>query len=366
MIKWIIPILGLTICGFSSQVMATCSGHSSAPAEVNVSQDVVDYNSATFEYSDIRFSLLKSCNPRVFAALEAMPAMGDLSGSSPFKPGTTGFTTETSTWIRDNVRLEFALKDASVGAIDIPITDATLAYMIMPGSPVGGGSVVINGDDYYTGAGGLGMASIDLIVTKLKVSILFTTPLTTDIINEINSKPISTTLVNLPLSTADINDTDVRSSSNRNLILNLQLQLKSPTCTVSDTSVDLGTTTVAALASNQVVNQKDFDVQFQCEALPSNALNITISDAFNGANLSETGVLLNQPGMPDAANDVGVQLLTEDGLPVKLGTQTEFIPTDSSAAPQYSKTFKAQLYRTGANPSLGRVNTQATVTLEYE
>lgn len=361
-----ILVVGVLSCLSAAEAIATCSFPTSAlnyPFQFNVT----NYNATTSSpYTESR-EIFK-CSPAVYSRVVFNGSQGQLSSQSPFmvvfEQSQSNLTAETQTWLGQNLEISFKFLDGAVGAKVVDVTNNSSDFPILPGSPPGP-TQVIGGIEYFKGRSGAGINGFGLSLYQLTTTLKFTSSPSSDVITELNNKPVRIKLGDLKINTRDYNANNL-SSTTLPIYVDLQLKIKIPTCTMRDVNVDLGKTTLAQLKSAGVANLTAFDVEFRCDAIASKSIHSRITDAFNISNVNGQGILFNHPTSANAAQDVGVRLLDKNDKPLMIGSRAPFIPTDLSAAPTYRKTLKAQLYKTGQNPTLGYVNAQATVLLDYE
>ncbi len=365
--KCMMLVVGVLSCVSAAKAIAACPLSTSAlnyPSTLEVTQ----YQATTStEYTDRRV-IFNNCQPIVYARAIFNASAGELSSNSPFmvnlRLNESGLSEETKAWLEQNLELSFKFRDGASGAREVVVSNNSDDFGILPGSPLGS-TGNYNGLDYFKGANGQGIGSFSLNLYQLTTTLKFVSSPSSNVVNELNTTPVRIKLGDLEIKTRDRN-AEVYNETVQPMYLDLALKIKIPTCTMRDVNVDLGKTTLGQLKNNNVANLKAFEVQFQCDAIASGAIYSRITDAFNASNINSNGVLFNQPVLANAAQDVGVQLLTHDSQALAIGTRAPFIPTDESQAPTYRKALKAQLYRTGPNPTAGYVNAQATVLLDYE
>ncbi|WP_313445846.1 fimbrial protein [Stenotrophomonas indicatrix] len=134
-------------------------------------------------------------------------------------------------------------------------------------------------------------------------------------------------------------------------------QLRTPTCMLSDTLVDLDPVSAEALASpSSHAGEKAFDVRMTCVA-SGVSLNLNLADANNAGT---TGSLLS-PTADSSAQGVRVQLL-HGGSPVSLGREWDH--GLSSYGDQYIP-FSARYTRVPGDLVPGSITGQAVMTVDY-
>ena len=368
--RWIIPILSIIACGSITQTYAACTIRTD-PLIYPMTWEIKHYH-PTGTGNEIRGGepMFTGCNPVVDTRAVFNASTGELTTNSPFGVNFTrnesGLSAEAMSWLQQNLELAFNFKDGAVGAKTIEITANHPDFAILPGSPITGGSQIIDGLEYYLGGDNRGIQTFGLRLNKLTTHLKFISSPSTNVVNELNSKPFRIKLGDLHVHTVEHGSHKNYQYKQRPMYVEIKLNFKIPTCTMKDVLVDLGQTTLGQLKSEKVSNTKEFDVEFKCEAIASKSIYATITDAFNPSNINDNGLLLNQPTLLNAAKGIGIQLLTHDNKTLNIGSRAVFTPTENTHAPTYRKKLKAQLYRTDPNPTAGYVNAQATVLLDYE
>ncbi|MFW1942602.1 fimbrial protein [Acinetobacter guillouiae] len=92
----------------------------------------------------------------------------------------------------------------------------------------------------------------------------------------------------------------------------------------------------------------------------------TIKDSYTANNINTNGILINQPSLANRSN-VDIQLRDGSDVPLAIGSQRSFysIPTGSTVT-KFIKALKARYFRSAATATPGYVQTQATVSLDYQ
>ncbi|WP_427927692.1 fimbrial protein [Acinetobacter guillouiae] len=147
----------------------------------------------------------------------------------------------------------------------------------------------------------------------------------------------------------------------------LKLNFNFPTCTMANQIVNLATVSNSVLNSQQTANEQNFNVEINCAvAMPSKVLLATIKDSYTASNINTNGILINQPSLVNRSN-VDIQLRDGSDVPLAIGSQSSFysIPAGSTAT-KFMKALKARYFRSAATATPGYVQTQATVSLDYQ
>lgn len=136
-----------------------------------------------------------------------------------------------------------------------------------------------------------------------------------------------------------------------------------PACKVAvdPTVVTLPTVYASAFTGvGSITGQTPFNVQLTCTSGAN--LAITLAASAPAPGLVSSGVIAPTPGS-GYAQDVGVQILDQDGSPIAFGTP---IPEGVTPNGTFSVPFYARYYQTGTTVSAGQVSAKATYTLTYQ
>lgn len=325
-------------------------------------------------------SMLSGCNPtaRVNSYFNAASGNTDLTGNSPFGVAPTvmiiGSTADTATlnaakaWLAGNFKISFNLRDNSRGKPAKSILSLNTSYNILP--EAGNGAIVINsaGIPFFNGSG-TGTAQVDTITENLKINFTNTTKPSAAIIDALNNATVRIHLGTYHYKHAPYYD--IRQSSevtgSLEMYEDLTLRFNFPTCTMANQIVNLATVPTSVLNSNQTSNEQNFNVEINCTvAMPSKVLLATIKDSYTPGNTNTNGILINQPSLANRSN-VDIQLRDSSDVPLAIGSQRSFysIPTGSTAT-KFMKALKARYFRSATTATPGFVQTQATVSLDYQ
>lgn len=133
-----------------------------------------------------------------------------------------------------------------------------------------------------------------------------------------------------------------------------------PAC--NDPAVTVVLPTVLTSVFNQqtgfTTGKTPFNLQFTC----SSAVAPSITLATSSPQIDATGVIAPTTGT-GYAQDVGVQILDQGGLPVTFGKP---ITTGSGTSTSFNVLFYAQYYQIGTPVTAGQVHAVATYTLTYQ
>jgi type 1 fimbria pilin len=101
-------------------------------------------------------------------------------------------------------------------------------------------------------------------------------------------------------------------------------------------------------------------------SMPSRGLVATIKDSYTASNINTNGILKNRPSLVNRSN-VDIQLRDGSDVPLAIGSQASFysVPAGSTAT-TFIKALKARYFRSAATATPGYVQTQATVSLDYQ
>lgn len=311
---------------------------------------------------------------RVTAGNTNLTATG--SGSYPFgvdtnivlngSTATVAIQNLAKTWLSENLKLSFNLRD-DINTTPVAVTELNKDYNVLPNTSQPG-RVTINGEEYLRATSGLVNARFSVPHTGIAL-INQTTP-SSDIIAALNGATIR---IHLGTTTFKFDNYFTKPPTNNpkvvvgELYLNLKLSFSRPTCTMSNQTVNLASVSTSTLNNNQSANEQNFNVSIDCTtSMPSKVLLATLKDSYTAGNINSNGVLKNRPSLANRSN-VDIQLTNESDTPLAIGTQASFysVPAGSTTT-NFIKALKARYFRSAATATLGYVQTQATVTLDYQ
>lgn len=369
----------LVFLGFSQTVFAACTQPSTAIFQ-NTTSTISNFSyQQTFPTSAAK-PMLIGCNPgvRVNSYFNAALGNTDLTGTSPFGIAPTvainGSTADTATlndaktWLASNFRISFSIRDYSKGKPAKSIISLNSIYNILP--ETGRGVAVNNsaGVSFYNGLGG-GTSTVDTITENLTVGFTNTTKPSAAIIDALNGATVRIHLGTYHYKHAPYNDLRANSEVTGLLEMyqDLTLRFNFPTCTMANQTVNLATVSTSVLNINQTANEQNFNVEINCAvAMPSKVLLATIKDSYTPSSINTNGILKNSPSLINRSN-VDIQLRDGSDIPLTIGSQRSFysIPAGSTAT-TFIKALKARYFRSAATATPVFVQTQATVTLDYQ
>ncbi|MBP2544056.1 fimbrial protein [Acinetobacter guillouiae] len=324
--------------------------------------------------------MLIGCNPavRVNSYFNAASGKTDLTGTSPFGIASTvqinGSTadattlTNAKTWLANNFKISFNLRDNSKGKPAKSILSLNTSYNILPETGFGTPSNNDAGIPFFNGTGN-GTVPVDTITENLKINFTNTTKPSAAIIDALNGATIRIHLGTYHYKHAPYNDRRQSSEVTGSLEIyeDLKLNFNFPTCTMANQMVNLATVPNSVLNSNQTANEQNFNVEINCAvAMPSKVLLATIKDSYTPSNINSNGILINRPSLANRSN-VDIQLRDASDIPLAMGSQRSFysIPAGSTAT-KFIKALKARYFRSASTATPGYVQTQATVSLDYQ
>ncbi len=298
------------------------------------------------------------------------------SGSFPFGVDANIIITNSSAdiitqnlakiWLSQNLKISFDLRDDSRYTA-VEITELNKIFNVHPNTSQPG-RVTINGEEYLRASSGLRNAGFH--VPNTGIALTNTIKPSSNIINALNGAIVRIHLGTLTYKYDNYNTqppTGIPNIASIELYLNLKLTFSLPTCTILNQVVNLAPVPTATLNSNQTANEQPFNVNINCTAaMPNKVLLATITDSYTPSNVNTNGILKNSPSLANRSN-VDVQLRDDTNTPLAIGTQSPFysIPVGSTAT-TFIKALKARYYRTLATATPGYVQTQATVSLDYQ
>ncbi|MFW1852601.1 fimbrial protein [Acinetobacter guillouiae] len=362
----------------SETVLAACTQPSTAIFQ-NTTSTITQFSHNQTVTGGKR-NIVSACNPLIRINTYFNATSSDLTGSSPFGVNAStitinGSTADTATlneakaWLANNFKIAFNMRDAS-GASK-PATDIlnlTNDYKILPET--------VNRPVVYNTAGvpffvstGTGVVVSDIILEKVDISFTNTTKPSAAIIAALNGATLRIHLGTYHYTFATYNDLRVTSEAKSAIEFynDLTLHFDFPTCTVANQIVNLATVSSGVLNTNQTANEQNFNVNINCAvAMPSKVLLATIKDSYTPSNVNTNGILINQPSLVNRSN-VNIQLRDGSDVPLAIGSQSSFysIPVDSTAT-TFIKALKARYFRSAPTATSGFVQTQATVSLDYQ
>lgn len=269
-------------------------------------------------------------------------------------------------WLSQNLKISFNLRDdARYTAVEI--TELNKDFNVHPNTSQPG-RVTINGEEYLRAGNGLRNARFH--VPNTGIALINIIKPSSDIINALNGATIRIHLGTMTYKYDNYYSqppTGIPNIVLSELYLNLKLSFNLPTCTMVNQVVNLAPVPTAILNSNQTANEQPFNVNINCTtAMPNKVLLATITDSYTPSNINTNGVLKNSPSLANRSN-VDIQLRDDTNTPLAIGTQSSFysIPAGSTAT-TFIKALKARYYRSLAIATPGYVQTQATVSLDYQ
>lgn len=141
------------------------------------------------------------------------------------------------------------------------------------------------------------------------------------------------------------------------------IEFQRATCFVKEQNVRLDAVVVTAIKAREAAgNAKAFDVDLQCDGyLNQRELHLTWLDNNDRNNLNQQGYLSSVQG--SSYSNVGVQITDETHHPIQIGKEYIFEPALSGQ--QITKSYRARYYLPEGQPTVGIVNAQATLQIQY-
>lgn len=306
----------------------------------------------------------------------------DLIGSNPFSVGPTVTITGSSAnsvtlaaakiWLINNLQISFSLQDNNNSPPMLQnITTLNTDYNILPNTGLGT-PIMIGGEAYFRGATNTGASNSDVRNPIFNLKLLSTTKPSVAVIDALNNSTLRIHLGTINYKYDDYNGSTIMPSGipktgTTEVYVDIKMTFVLPTCTMVNQVVNLAPVPTAILNSNQTANEQPFNVNINCTAaMPNKVLLATITDSYTASNVNTNGILKNSPSLANRSN-VDIQLRDSSDVPLAIGTQSPFysIPAGSTAT-TFIKALKARYYRSLATATPGYVQTQATVSLDYQ
>lgn len=185
------------------------------------------------------------------------------------------------------------------------------------------------------------------------------------IVEQLASQPISLQVgqLNIQFRKQGQPESEVMSMTSA-LLMNIpKIEFERATCFVKNQSVTLDPLVVTAIKAGEAAgNAKAFDLNLECTGyLNQRNLHITWLDNNERDNQNHQGYLSSVQGA--SFSNVGVQISNELSKPIDIG-QTYLFESDFSG--QFlKKSYAARYYLAEGKPTVGTVNAQATLQIEY-
>ncbi|ELW79756.1 MULTISPECIES: fimbrial protein [Acinetobacter] len=380
------------LCLTSTQIFAANSNCVTYPMiEFNRTSGTINSFPYTQTFNDTNNTLLlNNCTPAPYtvavrAVFKAASGNTDLVGSSPFSV-SNGITISGSNanpttlaaakiWLMNNLRIEYRLRSNNdINPLSFDILALDTDYSVVPDTSAGP-IKIINGEGYYAGLNGNGTTNSAIRNSRFKLTLLSTTKPSAAVIDALNNSVVRIHLGTFAYKYDDwggaLGNAPPPSGNPKvgtsEVYVNIQMNFALPTCTMANQIVNLAPVPTATLNSNQTANEQSFNVNIYCTAaMPNKVLLATITDSYTPSNVNTNGILKNSPSLANRSN-VDVQLRDNADVPLAIGTQSPFysIPVGSTAT-TFMKTLKARYYRSLATATPGYVQTQATVSIDYQ
>lgn len=326
--------------------------------------------------------MLNACtsNVAVRSTFRAATGSTDLIGSSPFSVGPTISISGSSAnpvtlavakiWLQNNLQISFTLQDnnntppmvKNIIALD---TD----YNILPDTGLGT-PVTILGESYFRGAGNAGTNRADVRNPIFNLSLLSTFKPSAATIDALNNSTVCIHLGTISYKYDDygsFSPSNILKTGTTEVYVDIKMTFVLPTCTIANQTVNLAPVPTATLNSNLTANVQPFNVNINCTAaMPNKVLLATITDSYTPSNVNINEILKNQQSLANRSN-VDVQLTDDLDQPLQIGSESSFysVPAGSTAT-TFMKALKARYYRSAPTATPGYVQTQATVSLDYQ
>ncbi|MFW1744735.1 fimbrial protein [Acinetobacter guillouiae] len=323
---------------------------------------------------------LANCDDKIIVRSDFRAAAGNTnltatgSGSFPFgvdsnltlsnSTGDAATQNLAKTWLSQNLKLSFDLRD-DINKAPVAVTALNTNYNVHPNTSQPG-RVMINGEQYLSVDG---LRNAGFSVPHTGIALINQTRPSSDIITALSG---ATVRIHMGRITFKYGIYPPQPLDNPKVIfaelyLNLKLSFNLPTCTMSNQTVNLATVSTGVLNTNQTANEQNFNISINCTtSMPSKILLATIQDSYTPSNVNSNGILINHPSLTNRSN-VDIQLRDETDTPLAIGSESSFysIPAGSTAT-TFIKALKARYFRSAPTATPGFVQTQATVSLDYQ
>lgn len=307
----------------------------------------------------------------------------DLTGSSPFgiapTVSITSAVTDTATldaakaWLANNIKIAFRMNDTDydVGTPGQNILSLDRRYDILPETSAGN-TVLNNSSELFSvgrdGTGGL--SSVGIRRSTMTISYLNNSKPPIAVINALHNGFLRVHLGTYFMTYAPASDlrTASETTGSTELYEQIRLRFNVPTCTMADKNLNLPNISTGVLKDQPASNEHDFTITINCGVALTfeNTIKATITDSYTADNKNDNGILKNNPTLLNRSN-VDIQLKDAQSIPLTIGSERLFhrIAWDEPAT-IFSKTLKANYYRSEPSATPGYVQTQATVLLDYD
>lgn len=186
-----------------------------------------------------------------------------------------------------------------------------------------------------------------------------------EIIEKLTTQQINLNVGKLNIQFTDQDNAETSSLSMApSLIMNINgIRFQRATCFVKKQNVQLAPLVVSAVKAGVAVGgSKAFDVDLQCNGyLNQREAQLTWLDNNDLNNQNEQGYLSSVKG--NSFSNVGVQIVDEKSKPIQIGQAYAFIANFSGQ--EMKKSYAAQYYLPNGQPTVGVVNAQATLQIQY-
>lgn len=325
--------------------------------------------------------VLGGCNPNVYLRSEFTPNTALLSSPSPFALVNSNFTitggsgdaatiNQAKTYLMNNLRFAFTLKDNNIPASAVSIQNNTATHNLVPNTTPNPANIYLyNTIPFYTGASPTGgSASFGIRIPTFSYELSSTKP-SSNIVNALQNATITIQLGTLKTGylNAPASNTTPLTEQLTNVNLSFSLSFSLPTCAVDvPATLDIGSTTIQTLETNSFSNNTPFQLKIICSAaIPNRTFKLTVQDANDLSNINTSGILKTQPGLANPSN-VAIRLMNGSS-PFSIGSPFNYATTGTSPTQtQFIYTPSAQLFKISSPVTLGNVAGKARFFLDYD
>jgi type 1 fimbria pilin len=255
-------------------------------------------------------------------------------------------------------------------AIDFLVNHAYLAFSIRNSeqtqhinSYAQNQDIILNNNDLDVSNSSLSIVDTQLYIDELPDNEL--------LIEQLNRENIILKLGQFQVKASTQNSSeDVAKDWQANLFPSLHLNIagitfKNPTCVFLNQTIILPTLSVTEFKSSAPTAAgipQAFDLNFQCNGyLNQRKFSMTWIDNYQIDHINNVGYL--SPEKVDGMSNVGVQIKDHLGEPIKIGQSFDL--NDAATGTSFQKTYTAQYYLAQEKATVGKVNAQAILTIEY-
>lgn len=387
--KQLLYLFIFTFCFSSKAVFALCIFEPQATFSSGDGPFTIGTASSSQMYLSSSRLIFRSCDNRPLSRVRVnsyfIAATGntDLTGSYPLGIASTvtisNSQADTATldaakaWLANNIRIRLNISESeSVPGVNggKRIANLDTAYNILP-ETVANAVIRVNelSMPFSLANSGNGYSSLEA-KRGLTISYLNNSKPPIAVVNALHDASLTIHLgtYHVTYGSASDNDSSSELTGSTELYENFVLRFNVPTCTMADKNLNLPNISTGVLKNQPASNEHDFTITINCGVALTfeNTIKATITDSYTADNKNDNGILKNNPTLLNRSN-VDIQLKDAQSIPLTIGSERLFhrIAWDEPAT-IFSKTLKANYYRSEPSATPGYVQTQATVLLDYD